>query len=52
MIRKAADLYQEALILSVLTATFACGAPGGWLNLPGLFIDWFRTNPGTTFAGR
>ena len=31
-------------------ATFTCGTPGGWLELRNLFIDTFRTNPGTTFG--
>jgi hypothetical protein len=31
-------------------ATFTCGVPGGWLELRALFINSFRTNPGTTFG--
>ena len=33
-------------------ATFTCSEPGGWLRLQEVFINTFRTNAGTTFAGR
>ena len=32
--------------------TFTCTAPGEWPRLQELFINTFRTNEGTTFAGR
>lgn len=33
-------------------ATFTCGTPGGWLPLREMFVDSFRSNPGSTFPER